>query len=129
MAPRRYMNIWYSGSDSATWMATRRPLARAPSAHRFNNSDVVEYGAWGDKPVCPRLQSSRSSRSRASAMIDSGGRRDRTPVISRKDTTRSGVEVHTSGSNSGTASMSATVVVPDSTSIRAPVNQACAYSV
>ena len=35
-----------------------------------------------------------------------------TPVISNKEQTRSGVEVHTSGSNSGIASISATVVVP-----------------
>ena len=42
------------------------------------------------------------------------------PIISKKEKTRSGVAAQTSGSSCGTASMSATVVVPVRASISAP---------
>jgi hypothetical protein len=50
------------------------------------------------------------------------------PVISRKEKTRSGVASQSSGSKSGMASMSATVVVPVRSSICAPSSHERAYS-
>jgi len=50
------------------------------------------------------------------------------PIISKNETTRSGVESHISGNNCGTASISPTVVVPVRRSIRAPARQEAAYS-
>ena len=57
-----------------------------------------------------------------------GWPRLRTPVISKNETTRKGVASHTSGSSSGTVSMSPTVVVPVRRSIRAPASQDSANS-
>jgi hypothetical protein len=48
-----------------------------------------------------------------SRKISSGGRRLTTPVISKKEQTRKGVEFQASGNNSGTASISPTKVTPE----------------
>ena len=64
----------------------------------------------------------------ASPRISSGSRRLFTPVISRNEKTRSGVAAQTSGNNSGTISISPTVVVPVRTSIPAPASQDSAKS-
>ena len=50
------------------------------------------------------------------------------PVISKNESTRKGVASQTSGSNSGTFSMSPTVVVPVRRSIFAPASQDYAKS-
>ena len=97
-------------------------------ATSFKSFGVVEYGACGDKPAQQRLGTSDSIFATASASTARGSRRLRTPVISRKEKTRSGVDCQTIGRSGGTASMSATVVVPVRKSICAPSSQDFAKS-
>ena len=126
--PRPSIAISNSSADSATCVISGSPRSRAAAPARRSNSGVVEYGACGDSPSVLRQPAKESTVANASRKICSGGRRLFTPVISRNDTTRNGVACHTSGSNSGTASTSATVVTPLRSSIRAPPSHDIAKS-
>ncbi len=66
--------------------------------------------------------------SSVSCKTTAGSRGGLMPIISKKEKTRNGVAPQTSGSNCGTASMSATVVVPVRNSILAPSSHDSAKS-
>lgn len=72
-------------------------------------------------PVAGMPESTRA-RSTVASTISAAVRWARTPVISRAETIRIGVPLQASGSSSGTASISRTVVQPEASNWRAPAS-------
>ncbi len=109
-------------------MVKRNFFWRAVLAASCSNSGPVVYGACGESPPRNFSRGRLFNFSTAVRTISRAPRLLLKLIISRNEITRKGVLSETSGNNSGTASMSATVVTPERNSIFAPCSHDCAKS-